>query len=278
MIHEKSILVAFDTETTGLSAADGRIVEIAALKFDLDGTVLDKFVELINPGIPIPEVAFNIHHISDDMVADKPDASVILPRFAEFYAGEDNILIAQNSQFDIGFINYENMRYNLSLPRNTILDQIDFTRAAFPGLPTYSLERVCRRFNLVNSQSHRAMADSVLVMKLFLHCLKQYDTLDKALAVVNSLYHYSFGGPLVIPTDRALVDTLERALKDGATVEIIYAGGSLKGKPRLIRPTLMYNRDGMAFITARCLNSNSNKQFRLDRIIECRPVAEPNGR
>ena len=72
MIDENSLFIAFDTETTGLSAAQGKIVEIAALKFNLQGSVLDEFSYLINPGAPIPIEAVNVHHITDEIVADMP--------------------------------------------------------------------------------------------------------------------------------------------------------------------------------------------------------------
>ena len=42
--------VAFDTETTGLSANSGHLVEIAAVKFSLTGGVQEQFQSLINPG------------------------------------------------------------------------------------------------------------------------------------------------------------------------------------------------------------------------------------
>lgn len=272
MIDEQSIFVSFDTETTGLSAAQGRIVEIAAIRYDLTGRIIDRYSQLVNPGEPIPEAAMAVHGITGEMVASMPDIAEILPRFLDFAAGENTILIAQNALFDIGFINHEAIRNDIKLPRNIILDQIGFTRMAFPGLPTYSLEATCRRFGLVEKQEHRAMADSILVMKLFFHCLRKYDSLADALAVVNSLYHYTFGGPMVTRVDEDLMNTMTQALERGVTLEIIYSGGSMKGKPRRIIPILMFNRDGVAFLTARCLLSNSNKQFRLDRIESCRLV------
>ena len=272
MIDDTSIFIAFDTETTGLSAAQGKIVEIAALKFNLRGEVLEEFSELVNPGEKIPIEAMNVHHITDDMVAAMPPVAEVLPRFIEFFAGEENILLAQNALFDIGFVNHEAIHNNIKLPRNIILDQIELTRKVYPDLPTYSLERTCRRFRLIDLQSHRAMADAVLVMKLFRYCLRQIPTDPERFAVLNSLYHYSFGGPMVIKTDEAMMATINRALESGTALEIIYSGGSLKGKPRQIIPALLYNRDGVAYLTAKCLNSNSNRQFRLDRIVECRPA------
>lgn len=272
MIDTASIFIAFDTETTGLSAAQGKIVEIAALKFDLTGNIIDEFSQLVNPGESIPEGAVAVHHITDEMVAAMPPISEILPLFLDFLGSDETILIAQNALFDIGFVNHEAINNDIKLPRNIILDQIDLTRKAFPGLPTYSLEKTCRRFNLIETQAHRAMADSILVMKLFFHCLEKFESDQEGLAVLNGLYHYSFGGPMVVKTDEAMMATLNRALDSGSVLEIVYAGGSLKGRPRQIIPALLYNRDGVAYLTAKCLNSNSNKQFRLDRIRECRLV------
>ncbi|MCP4570467.1 MAG: 3'-5' exonuclease, partial [FCB group bacterium] len=248
MIDERSILIAFDTETTGLSAADGRVVEIAALKFDIQGNILGEYSELVNPGIEIPPRAMAVHHITDEMVADMPPINEVLPRFLNFIESSETILIAQNSQFDIGFINQEALRNDARLPRNIILDQINLTRKVFPGLPTYSLENVCRRFNLVGDQTHRAMDDSILVMKLFLHCLSHIGDLSEALKIINSLYHYSFGGPIIVKTDEAIMTLINQALEKSETLEIVYLGGSMKGRPRLITPTVMYNRDGVGYL------------------------------
>jgi DNA polymerase III epsilon subunit family exonuclease len=272
MIDANSIFIAFDTETTGLSAAQGNIVEIAALKFDLRGEVLDTFSKLVNPGTKIPALAMSIHHISDAMVADKPTIDAILPEFIDFINGDQNILIAQNALFDIGFVNHEAINTTIRLPRNIILDQIELTRRVFSDLPTYSLEATCQRFNLVDEQDHRAMSDAILVKKLFLYCLKQYASENERFAALNAMYHYSFGGPMVAKIAPETMTIINDALDVGATLEITYAGGSLKGKPRRIIPILLYNRDGIGYLTAKCMLSNANKQFRLDRIRECRPV------
>ncbi|MCK5125423.1 MAG: WYL domain-containing protein [candidate division Zixibacteria bacterium] len=272
MIDEKTEFIAFDTETTGLSASDGFIVEIAALKFNLEGIEIDSFSELVKPPIKMPEIAYRIHKISDEMVADKPTIEEVLPRFIDYFTGEKNVLIAQNSVFDIGFVNYEAKRYQLRLPKNCVLDQIDLTRRAFPKLPGYALEKTCKRFDLIDIQTHRAMADAVLVKKLFLHCMKNWETVEQRLAILNSLPHFTFGGPMIVTIDRGLVEVINVAIEAGKNLEIVYNGGSHKGRSRPITPTFIYNRDGMAYLAAKCLMSNAGKQFRIDRIVECRPA------
>lgn len=61
----------FDLETTGLSIASDRIVEISILKVNPDGSS-KTITKLINPGIPIPDITSAIHGIYDKDVADKP--------------------------------------------------------------------------------------------------------------------------------------------------------------------------------------------------------------
>ncbi len=270
--------MAFDTETTGLAAASGRIVEIAAVKFDLEGNIRRKFAELINPQMPIPPEAMAVNHISNDMVADKPTAAEILPRFLDFISGENTILVAQNAMFDISFVNHEAIRCEMPLPMVPILDQIDLTKRVFPRLGTYSLEPTCRRFHLVETQEHRAMGDAVLVMKLFFHCLEQSGDWEKRLALLNSLYRYSFGGPMQQQPDKAAMELIVGAVESRRVLEIVYMGGSMQGKPRRIIPTMRFNRNGIDYITADCLLSGVSKQFRLDRIISCRLIeGEGNG-
>ncbi len=63
-------LVFFDLETTGVSTARDRIVELALIRITPQGDVLEK-VRRFNPGIPIPPGATAVHGITDADVADE---------------------------------------------------------------------------------------------------------------------------------------------------------------------------------------------------------------
>ena len=64
-------LAFIDLETTGVNISLDRIVEIAIVKINPDGTQQVKR-KLINPMMPIPKGASDVHGITDDMVKDAP--------------------------------------------------------------------------------------------------------------------------------------------------------------------------------------------------------------
>lgn len=74
----------FDLETTGTDVAKDRIVQIAVIRKDKDGTV-DKKSVLINPEMPIPKEATEIHGITDEMVKDAPTFKMVAKSFMNQY-------------------------------------------------------------------------------------------------------------------------------------------------------------------------------------------------
>jgi len=78
----KRPLAFFDLETTGLSLASDRIIELALIRLSPHGDVLER-VRRFNPGIPIPPEATAIHGITDQDVADEPPFSATARSLAE---------------------------------------------------------------------------------------------------------------------------------------------------------------------------------------------------
>ena len=72
-----SNFIAFDFETTGLDPGRDKIIEVAAIKF-IDGKVSDRYVELINPQIDIPNHITEITGISNSMVVSSPKKKKLL--------------------------------------------------------------------------------------------------------------------------------------------------------------------------------------------------------
>jgi DNA polymerase-3 subunit epsilon len=64
-------LCFFDIESTGVETETARIIELACIKYNVDGTQEEKTI-LVNPGVPIPLEASDVHGITDETVKDKP--------------------------------------------------------------------------------------------------------------------------------------------------------------------------------------------------------------
>lgn len=162
--------IIFDTETTGLSAANGdRIIEIGAIEMVNRFPTGRTFHEYLNPGSqPIHPDAQAVHGISAEDLADKPSFSDIVPKFQEFFA--DGTLIAHNAKFDIGFFDAELKRVGLPvIDPNRVVDTLVIARRKFPG-GRNSLDALCSRFGISNAHRtlHGALLDSELLADVYI--------------------------------------------------------------------------------------------------------------
>ncbi|MDD3153647.1 MAG: 3'-5' exonuclease [Victivallaceae bacterium] len=135
----------FDVETTGMSAVSGRIVEIAAMRIERDGS-RERFSTLVNPQMPIPWGVRQIHHISDEMVADAPVFARIGQRFLDF--AEGSTLAAHNARFDLSFLQESLHRSALPLWRGRTLDTLKLIRKSYPSLPSHKLQYLREAFRI----------------------------------------------------------------------------------------------------------------------------------
>lgn len=111
-------LCIFDLETTGLNVGKDRIVEICVLKVNPDASKESK-TWLINPGIPIPKEASEVHGIYDEDVKDCPTFKEIAGKVMEMISGAD--LGGFNSnRFDVPLLAEEFLRADLDFDLNKI--------------------------------------------------------------------------------------------------------------------------------------------------------------
>jgi DNA polymerase-3 subunit epsilon len=101
-------LAFIDLETTGVNISTDRIVEIAIVKINPDGTKQVKR-KLINPQMPIPPGSSEVHGITDEMVKDAPTFKQVANEVKQFIEGCD--LGGYNSnRFDIPMLVEEFLR------------------------------------------------------------------------------------------------------------------------------------------------------------------------
>ena len=141
-----------------MSPVRDRIVEIAALRIDADGTE-KRFSTLVNPGRRIPAAATRVHHITDTMVADAPGFEIAGAEFVDFASG--STLVAHNARFDLGFLQESLVRCGCAPWEGKTMDTLRLVRSTYPGLPSYKLQdlRVVLDLECSNGTAHRAGSD-----------------------------------------------------------------------------------------------------------------------
>lgn len=159
--------IFFDTETTGLKPHD-RLLQLAYKK---NGESYDEmFNELFLPPVEISIDAMVVHHITPQLVADKPAfmKSAHFEKVKADFENENTILIAHNAPFDVAMIKKENIEPNLVIDTVKIAYRLDKEGK----LPSKSLQYLRYLLGLdddvnVPITAHDAKGDVIILELLF---------------------------------------------------------------------------------------------------------------
>src|SRR5678810_968286 len=88
MLHLIKLLAFIDLETTGVTLATDRIIEIAIVKVRPDGKRSVKR-KLIHPQMAIPKQSSDVHGITDEMVKDAPPFKEVAHELKQMLDGCD---------------------------------------------------------------------------------------------------------------------------------------------------------------------------------------------
>ncbi|WJE17502.1 PolC-type DNA polymerase III [Halobacillus sp. ACCC02827] len=169
-VLEDDVYVVFDVETTGLSAVYDQIIELAGVKVK-GGEIIDRFESFANPHHPLSQTTIDLTGITDDMVKDAPEIGDVLKDFHEWMA--DDILVAHNASFDMGFLNAGFKRIDYGKAKNPVIDTLELARFLVPELKNHRLNTLCKKFDIELTQHHRAIYDAEATGYLLWKLLKR---------------------------------------------------------------------------------------------------------
>jgi len=152
-----------DIETTGGKYNEEGITEIAIYKFD-GHRIVDQFASLVNPERPIQAFVVNLTGINSEMLRNAPKFYELAKRILEIIDG--CVLVAHNAQFDNRILTTEFDRLGYELEKDTLCT-VELAQKLIPGLPSYSLGKLCRSLGIPMSDRHRAQGDAKATVDLF---------------------------------------------------------------------------------------------------------------
>ena len=166
--------IILDTETTGLDPKDGhRVIEIGCIELVNRRLTDQTFHVYINPEREIDQEAIDVHGITNEFLADKPNFAGIADEFVEFIRGAE--LIAHNASFDINFLDAELSRIPQApnifslMHGGAAIDTLAMAKEKRPGKRN-SLDALCRDYKIDASErtSHGALLDAELLTRVYL--------------------------------------------------------------------------------------------------------------
>jgi DNA polymerase-3 subunit epsilon len=160
-----------DIETTGGHASANGITEVAICIHD-GKKITQRFSTLVNPGRDIPIFIRALTGITNEMVQDAPPFEDVAADIYHLLHGK--IFVAHNVNFDFSFIRYHLAAAGYDLQCSKLCT-VRLGRKIMPGMPSYSLGKLCRHLGIDNESRHRAAGDAEATAQLF-SLLLQSDT------------------------------------------------------------------------------------------------------
>ena len=153
--------VVIDLETTGGSPGLNAITEIGAQKVR-GGNVIGEFQTLINPGVPLPPFITVLTGITESMLLPAPKIDEVFPQLLEFLGSDsETVIVAHNSQFDLGFLKAAAKQLGYNWPKFQVLDTVRIARHVLTKdeVRNFKLETLSQFFRTSTSPNHRALDD-----------------------------------------------------------------------------------------------------------------------
>lgn len=168
-----------DIETSGLSTRRHRILQVAVVTAQADGTVIDEWSTLVRLRWPWSRVGpRRVHGIRRRDLRGAPPVGVALRELARRIDGD--VFTAHNAGFDAAFLRRAARREGITLDLDRQLDTLTLSRRLDPDrtLP-HGLASVCDRYGVVIDRHHDARCDARATAALLPYLLAAHDVTDE---------------------------------------------------------------------------------------------------
>lgn len=182
-------IVIFDVESTGIDVTSDEIIQIAAVKIDNKGNIIDTYERFIKPNKSVGKSA-KVHNFTDDFLekhgCKKED---VLREFREYT--KEKIVVGHNVQYDINIFTSELSRCGLEPPLfKGFYDTLDIYRRFYPLEKNHKLEYLSERFKTKHKPSHNALDDIKATTELLVRAINEKirPTTFERMSLIGDIY------------------------------------------------------------------------------------------
>lgn len=169
--YKNNQVVVFDVETTGVNVLSDEIVQLAAVRLNCKGKIINKFERLIKIKNTVGD-SINVHHLSDEFLSQHGENKIqVLSAFKMF--AKDSVIVGHNVRFDLNILQAELERVQLGeLKYEGFYDTLDIYRRFYPNLINHKLETLSHIFMLPHESTHNALDDVIATSELLIRSLR----------------------------------------------------------------------------------------------------------
>jgi exodeoxyribonuclease X len=185
------MFIYLDTETTG-SEIEDRLCQVAFKTSE--GIIVD---ELFNPGMKISIESMSVHHITNEMVADKSPFKIspVYKKLQMMLSRDDTVMVAHNAKFDVAMLEREGLHTQKVICTYKLARYLDKEGI----IPEYNLQylRYYMKLN-IEATPHTALGDVLVMENIFQKFYTKFSKLYPGLDPVSQMINIS-NSPVKIP-------------------------------------------------------------------------------
>ena len=266
----QTTFVVVDLETAGGKPVDAGITEIGAVKVR-GGEIVGEFRTFCSPGVPIPAFISVLTGITDFHVADAPNVETAVRQFlafASFDTGDNPVLVAHNSPFDVGFLKAACAKFDIEWPKPPILDTVVLARKILrkDEVRNRKLATLAQYFRAPVSPTHRALDDARATVSVLHGLIERVGNLG--VHDLEGLQTFNGAATEKRRRKRYLAD----GLPESPGVYIFYDGNN---RPLYVGTSTNLRKRVMSYFTAAETRTRMNSMVELAQRVDAHVCATP---
>lgn len=202
-----SCFAVVDVETTGFSARRDRVIEVAVVEVDPEGSVAAQFSTLVDPRRDVGPT--RVHGITASDLIGAPAFEEVAEAVWERLRGK--VLVAHNARFDLGFLDAEFSRCGRRLPPPPVICTMQLAPSYLAPLPARTLDACCNAAGIALEAAHTALADALAAASLLAHYRRCHAALPASWAAIIAEATAADWGPIGERDARVAMSRAQRA-------------------------------------------------------------------